>query len=324
MRAWYYKGMTLNYTALTQPVPIRSRLRAAWGKGAVACAGLSLLGTLGIIVIFLLDGFNSSIALLFILTIMCGIIATVGYFQAARHVRLQWFAEENSITYRQNLTYDGRPGIFFNTGHSRRFTESLIFPKPHAFEIGNYSYTIGSGKSRRTHLMGYVQLALPRRLPHMVLDSKKNNLFGHFSNIPYGFTGDQRLSLEGDFDEYFTLFAPASYKRDALYVFTPDVMQLLMTNASGFDIEIIDDTLYLYSEAPFEFAVQSHLEPLIQVAMAFSDKFSRRTGYYADEHVGDREKNVIATPGARLRTRMPALLGLTCIFFALYIIFLLV
>ena len=40
-------------------------------------------------------------------------------------------------------------------------------------------------------------------------------------------TRTQVLSLEGDFDRYFTLYCPKEYERDALYVFTPDLMALL-------------------------------------------------------------------------------------------------
>ncbi len=57
----------------------------------------------------------------------------------------------------------------------------------------------------------------------------------------------QRLSLEGDFDRYFHLSCPAGYERDALYLFTPDVMARFVDNASALEVEIVDDWMFLYS-----------------------------------------------------------------------------
>lgn len=295
------KDMKLDYAPLSQAVTMRERWQTGWGKGVLVCFMLIIAALLGSAIMYGLRGVHSLTVAPLVFAGLCVVIAVAAYVQAARQIRLGQFAAKNGIIYKRNVPYDDRPGVFFGVGHSKSFAESFSFLSP-TMEIGNYSYTTGSGKSRQTHLIGYVQLALPRRLPHMVLDSRKNNFFGRMSNIPYGFSSDQKLSLEGNFDEYFTLFAPATYKRDALYVFTPDVMQLLMTSVPGFDIEIIDDTLYLYSEAAFELTKQSQLEPLIQVAAALSAKFSRQTDYYADEHVGDRSQNVIAAPGARLKT----------------------
>lgn len=42
------------------------------------------------------------------------------------------------------------------------------------------------------------------------------------------------LSLEGDFDRYFTLYCPGDYERDALYVFTPDLLALLIDESRHF------------------------------------------------------------------------------------------
>ncbi len=58
----------------------------------------------------------------------------------------------------------------------------------------------------------------------------------------------QHLSLEGDFDRYFRLYCPAGYERDALYLFTPDVMaRFIRQHAAVLEVEIVDDWLFLYS-----------------------------------------------------------------------------
>ena len=84
-------------------------------------------------------------------------------------------------------------------------------------------------------------------LPHIVLDATSNNgLFG--SNLPSTFARSQRLSLEGDFDRYFSMYCPEGYETDALYLFTPDIMARFIDNAAALDVEIVDDWLFLYTK----------------------------------------------------------------------------
>ena len=79
-----------------------------------------------------------------------------------------------------------------------------------------------------------------------MLDALGNNGFG--SNLPASFARDQRLSLEGDFDKYFTLYCPEGYEQDALYLFTPDIMARFIDSAAQLDVEIVDDWLFLYTK----------------------------------------------------------------------------
>ncbi|MBT2474918.1 hypothetical protein J7E68_10135, partial [Microbacterium sp. ISL-103] len=111
--------------------------------------------------------------------------------------------------------------------------------------FGNYQYTTSNGKQSQTHRWGYVAVKLDVPLPTIVLDALGNNTLG--STIAGAFRGDQRLSLEGDFDRYFSLFCPAGYEVDALYLFTPDVMARFIDHAAQLDVEIVDDWLFLYT-----------------------------------------------------------------------------
>ena len=83
-------------------------------------------------------------------------------------------------------------------------------------------------------------------LPNIVLDARENDSFLG-SNLPARYDRHQRLSLEGDFDRAFSLYCPEGYERDALYLFTPDIMARFMDHAATFDAEIIDDWLLLYT-----------------------------------------------------------------------------
>ncbi len=161
----------------------------------------------------------------------------------------------------------------------------------------NYQYTTGSGKNRTTHRWGYVAIKLDVPLPHIVLDATSNNgLFG--SNLPMAFDKDQKLSLEGDFDRYFSLYCPQGYEQDALYLFTPDIMARFIDNAAALDVEIVDDWLFLYGKREF-----SSLDPatwawLFSVVAALLDKFAQWARWRDDQLRTDAAAGVAATRGA--------------------------
>ncbi|WP_317451884.1 hypothetical protein [Microbacterium sp. NIBRBAC000506063] len=122
--------------------------------------------------------------------------------------------------------------------------------QPRFVEFANYRYVTGSGKNQTTHKWGYVAVHLDVPLPHIVLDAVGNNGLLN-SNLPMSFRREQRLGLEGDFDRHFSLYCPAGYEQDALYLFTPDIMARFVDHAAELDVEIVDDWLFLYAKRDF-------------------------------------------------------------------------
>jgi hypothetical protein len=204
-----------------------------------------------------------------------------------RFIRLTRFASANGLRYSPEGSGTTYPGLLFSIGRSQRFTGAFSRTAAPEFDIGNFQYRTGSGKNQKTHNRGYVALRLERKLPHMVLDATGNNgLFGA-STLPRAFGRDQILSLEGDFDKYFTLYCPREYERDALYVFTPDLMVLLIDHAATLDIEIVDDWMFVYSTHPFGLDEPGALEPLFGVIETIGAKTLSQTDRYRDERALD-------------------------------------
>ncbi|GAA1949684.1 hypothetical protein [Microbacterium aquimaris] len=167
-----------------------------------------------------------------------------------RRYRLDAFARANHLRYLPRISSPPLPGMIFGRGSGRRATDVLRGDRPRFVEFGNYRYSTGSGRNRSTHRWGYVAVKLDVPLPHIVLDATSNNgLFG--SNLPMSYRKEQHLSLEGDFDRYFSLFCPAGYEADALYLFTPDIMARFIDNAAALDVEIVDDWLFFYAKRQF-------------------------------------------------------------------------
>ena len=194
--------------------------------------------------------------------------------QRERWYRFDRFAQANGMSYLPGITAPDLPGMIFGIGNSRASSDVVRGERPRFVEFANYSYTTGSGKNRTTHEWGYVAVKLDVPLPHIVLDATGNNsLFG--SNLPMTFDKDQRLGLEGDFDEHFSLSCPAGYERDALYLFTPDIMARFIDNAAALDVEIVDDWLFLYGKRRFSTLDPATWAWLFSVVAALLDKFAQ-------------------------------------------------
>ena len=244
-------------------------------------------------------------------------LLAIGGFAAYRYVsgvsgrwasllRRTRFASANGLRYHPGMDDPAYPGLIFSHGASRRTEDNYLGASGREFDVGNYRYTTGSGKNRTTHTWGYLALRLERKLPHMVLDARSNNSILGASSLPTSFRRDQRLSLEGDFDKYFTLYCPRQYERDALYVFTPDLMALLIDESESFDVEIVDDWMFVYSVDPFALDDAKTVNRLFQIIDTVGAKTLRQTDRYADERIGDAAINLVAPQGQRLKQGVTA------------------
>lgn len=193
---------------------------------------------------------------------------------AADQYRLDRFASANGMSFHPGYNDPQLPGVLFTVGRDRQSSQLVRGEEPRFVEFGNFQYTTGSGKSEQTHHWGYIAVRLDAPLPNIVLDAEGNNgLFG--SNLPVRLDKSQRLGLEGDFDQYFSLYCPQGYETDALYLFTPDIMQRFMNRAAQLDVEIVDDWLFFYSGAPLSTLDADRWRWEFSVVGAMLDKIAR-------------------------------------------------
>lgn len=236
-------------------------------------------------------------------------------------IRLARFAEENNLNYLPVSVYPNENGMIFRAGSGNASYDILSSKSGNFFEIGNHEYIVGSSDHERHIHMGYIKIRLNRRLPHMVLDSKKNNakIFGiSITNLPVSFKKDQVLELEGDFNSSFTLYAPREYERDALCIFSPDLMALFIDALGNFDAEIVDDNLFIYSQKPFELLSRPIMEHLFNIIDVVGKKTISQTNSYEDEKVEMKNVNIVNESGRRLRARIPKSAIIATVGFLLY------
>lgn len=205
------------------------------------------------------------------------------------------------------------PGLIFQVGVEPKVPHHLMRTTPSFLDIGNYQYTIRAGKNSFTYVYGFVAIKLDRMMPHMVLDATQNDFLGA-TTLPVGFNRNQVLSLEGDFDQHFTLYCPKRYERDALYVFTPDLMALLIDEAGVVDVEVIDDWVFLYRYGGFTLSDEATVSRLFRIIDTVGAKLRSRSDTYADSRMngadaGDRlSLNEVSAAGVRLKKAMPGAL----------------
>lgn len=236
----------------------------------------------------------------------------VRYLQTAvnTRVRLWHFARSNGLEYRSEMPLANLKGAAFRRGDFQKARISDVLRDKYArlpWLVGRFQFTIGEGKKQQTYARHFVRLTLNRRMPHIALQSRGNALTnsGVLALLEINFKQNQRLKLEGNFNKYFDVYVPKEYERDALYIFTPDLMQKLLDVAKGCDIEIVDDTAYIYSRE-LHFEKPGALEELLGAIDYLSAKLDRQTERYRDEKAIKNEtkrqpsKGTIAAGGQEL------------------------
>jgi hypothetical protein len=199
-------------------------------------------------------------------------------------------------------------GAVFGALLDATVTDHVLAPGPIPFEVGNVAGRVGGTRTeqfgkvkvtmtRRTQRRsdnGYVSIRLPKALPHFVVDASANG-----ASLPMPVARKQRVSLEGDFDRHFALYAPAGYERDALYLFTPDIMALLIDESGDLDVEVIGTRLTIYSPHLFDLRDRAVWERIEQLVRLLGAKAIGQAANYSDPRAAGTGDNV-APAGRRL------------------------
>jgi len=225
-----------------------------------------------------------------------GIFIAVAWAKAV-DLRIRTFISDNNgkISYKPSTNFYSANGALFYTKKKGR-TSVLVSEFSGSFS-GNYSFgnVIRGGRNA-----GFVRMTLPRRLPHMIIDAVKNNpVFG--TNLPIIIKKNQGLSLEGDFDNHYKLYVPKQYERDALYIFTPDIMSLLVRAGAKYDVEIIGNQLYLYHNRQFNYLDKYSMQQVLWLIEGLGEKIRRRVDGYRDDRVdGGADVDQVSVDGQEL------------------------
>ncbi|WP_156761458.1 hypothetical protein [Microbacterium karelineae] len=174
-------------------------------------------------------------------------------------------------------------------------------------EFGN----VGFRRRSRSGSWQYIAFRLPVPLPHMLLDSTESGSLAPMLPVHVG--RHQELSLEGDFDRWFQMYAPAGYGRDALFVLTPDVMAVLIDHAHGFSMEIVGERVVFFRPGAADYSNPDPWNVVAEIAEAVMDPFLRNTSRYRDARIPEQNvsptmetvRAALAAPGGRWAEPFP-------------------
>ena len=155
----------------------------------------------------------------------------------------------------------------------------------------------------------YLVMKLPRSLPHLMIDGKKNGSLRQL--LP----GQQLLSFEGDFDRHFAVYVPDGYARDALELLTPDVMAGLIDYGRNWDIEVIEDRMVVVSHRFRRSTDRAETTAMLLFSEIVGADLAHQAATYTDPRA-DRPRFDVASSGRRLRRRsqgwtMALIVGIT-------------
>lgn len=155
------------------------------------------------------------------------------------------FAAANQLEYARRTDPANYPGIIFQIGFNQQIEQRVWSASGSFFDCGIQQVLAGPDHRERLHAWRYVAFQLPGVLPGLLLnarvDEKYDGDLGEFC------AADRARSLDGVLDEHFRLYCRPEDWSAAFYVFTPDVMALLIDLARDLDVEIAEDWLFFYS-----------------------------------------------------------------------------
>ncbi len=249
-----------------------------------------MAGLIGVVAIFVLNGtwpkIDHNIGLILVVfsvvsfgSAIFSVIIARGHLRTT--TRLRQAAAEHGFRFIRNLDGPGFQGLLFREGTRVRATD-LVDARASStpFLAGSVTGQYANDSSTpRVVAASFTMIPLPNSVPNIVLIA---NGIGTLRQAGLSLAGRQKLSLEGDFDRHFTLYSPEGYERDALYIFAPDLMQLLIDTTAGCDVEFVDNAMYVYS-APGRYRDGAAIKNLVRVAERVQDKLRRQTTRYSDE-----------------------------------------
>ena len=204
----------------------------------------------------------------------------------SRRRRKDWallarFADANGMRLGIRSANPNYPGLLFGKGRSRASTHHLFSPTGVLADAGGYEYTTGSGDNSTTHRWCFAAFRLPHPVPHLLLDAKANNMW-KLTNLPKAFASSQRISLGEPFDSHYQLYAPEGYGRDAFQLLPPNVMEALLNAPTVYDIEMVDDWLFCYTQSQQDLTNPATWRLLETIANGVLGSLAPVVGRYSD------------------------------------------
>jgi hypothetical protein len=168
-------------------------------------------------------------------------VASIG--NKIRHQFYRQFAQANGFSYTEQGWLDGLIGSIFSIGHDKK-QEDIVTGQflNDQVVLLNYTYITGQGKNQETHKRTIFKIGLQNQLPPLMLISNRQ-----FMGFDSWFPNARKVALEGNFNEFFTLYVEDKFEVEALQIFNPAFMQTTLDKWKEFSMEFVGKQLYIYA-----------------------------------------------------------------------------
>lgn len=159
-----------------------------------------------------------------------------GVISDEKFIRHNNFIFRNGLRFSQTLPADSVFSAFERATNPLKIN---IYQKQN-FEFGHFRY-FTDGEKTYTRNTFYVEQTLPFEVQNLIIDSRATDEFtvGRVKN-------PNIVSLEGDFNQYFTIETENLYKSQATAFLSPDLMSMLIDYFRGCEIEFFDNKVRIY------------------------------------------------------------------------------
>lgn len=214
-----------------------------------------------------------------------------------RTVRLWRAASANGLSYAERSALARSAGAPVR-GPGHLGARDVLSQESQLGRVGFTAASVPRSAGLVSRQAGMLEVALDRRVPHIVLENPRVRVMRASGRRP---VRTQRLKLEGDFDRTFALYCAEGYERDALYIFTPDLMALLLDVAGDCEVEFVDDHVLLYARRTWKLWRPERFAAVVGLAGVVGGTARRRTELYRDER--SLAAGVVAASGRSVRMR---------------------
>lgn len=260
-------------------------------------------------------GMAAMFSLLILAYVIFGVMGTRGWRQLTsteEHIRLHAFADLNGFSYVPGPVSGPDGSILTRVMQSENGWLLANGAKPQE--------QVNDSVAPTTKFFGVVEYQLPHGLPHIFM--RRTGLRAPAFSESRTPVATQRLRLEGDFDRYYETYCPKNYERDALYLFTPDVLIALIDGARDFDIEIIDNRLIFRSRSDVVTTDPAVWHTIARVVSALAGRARHWMMWRDDRHVLDTEHvrliSEVPTGAAKAGQRLRGSLSLGALLIGAY------
>jgi hypothetical protein len=173
-------------------------------------------------------------------TVIAIILLRYGYLKYnVTESYVKQIAAEMGYTYEEIAPLDSVSGDTFLQGNSQEITHIFSGTQDgYSVRIFEFTYVEGAGKTRRDYTNTIYELDCREKLPHILL----NPYYGIIASTM------EKVELEGNFSNDFTLYVQKGEQIEVRELFTPDVMLQFVEHFKGYKFETFGTKLYVVDE----------------------------------------------------------------------------